>query len=184
MQEAVIFPRPEEVNIIATRNGKLTNIPGTEFRAALAPYKTEFRLYYSTSNGLSVRTSGDTTATPISVFKMGSQKNPYGGEDPIWVAFATCFNVYQENVINTFEDITHDTYFQARLIDSNATPPGPDENIGFLVQLIGTKTTQFIDDTTSQGDSYDVVLPPSHSERVFVMQKNKVKPEFWTPHDG
>lgn len=38
MKETVIFPDPQDVNIIATRNGELTQIPGLQFRAPVAPY--------------------------------------------------------------------------------------------------------------------------------------------------
>lgn len=39
MKEHVIFPEPQDVNILATRKGELTQIPGTEFRAPIVPFE-------------------------------------------------------------------------------------------------------------------------------------------------
>lgn len=38
MKEAVIFSDPQDVTILATRKGELTQIPGSEFRAPITPF--------------------------------------------------------------------------------------------------------------------------------------------------
>ncbi len=178
MQEAVIFSKPEEVNIIATRNGELTNIPGTEFRAPVAPFKTQFRFYFSRTWGPCIYTDADTTAIPIALFE--KQMNRDGTS--MWKAFAKCYKAYAEE-LQEEEDARHATMFQAQLVSASATPPDSDEEIGLLVQLIGNKTTQFIDDTASSGGTYsNVILPPSYSERVFVKVKNGIDPSFYEPY--
>ena len=185
MQEAVIFPKPEEVNIIATRNGELTNIKGTEFRAPLAPYRTEFEFQYSSVYGLYVNTKNDTTAIPISVFKWVGIPNMTGDTIYKWESFATCVNAYERYEDDSDEFTWTSTYFQGQLISPTATPPAQGEDIGFLVQLIGNKSTQHIDDTGNTGswmDPVSIILPPSHSERVFVKVKGKMDPGYWTPY--
>ena len=185
MQEAVIFPKPEEVNIIATRNGELTKIKGTEFRAPLAPYKTGFEFGYSSSFGLYFNTTNDTTAIPISVFKWEGVPSMSGDTIYKWGAFAACFNVYEKYEDDADENTWTTTCFKAQLKSSTATPPAVGEEIGFLVQLIGNKSTQHIDDignSNNWSDNYNIILPPSHSERVFIKRTNKLAPEFWTPY--
>ena len=178
MQEAVIFPKPEEVNIIATRNGELTNIKGTEFRAPLAPFKTQFRFNAGSSSGPIIYTDTDTTAIPIVLFK----GVPNRAGEISWEAFATCFNAYETTLVSD-QDATHKTAFEAQLVKSSATPPDSDEEIGLIVQLIGNKTTQYIDDTAdSSGTFSDVILLPSYSQRVFVTAQNGIDPSFYKPY--
>lgn len=45
MKEAVIFPDPHNVSIIANRNGEIVQIPGTEFRAPVAPFAAWMEYY-------------------------------------------------------------------------------------------------------------------------------------------
>ena len=178
MQEAVIFPKPEEVNIIATRNGELTNIRGTEFRAPVEPFKTQFRFYASRSWGPCIYTDADTTAIPIALFEKFVNRDGKVS----WEAFATCFNAFEETLISE-ENAIHSTAFEAQFVDSSYSAPDSDEEIGLLVQLIGNKTTQYIDDTAiSGGSTTNVILPPSYSERVFVTAQNGIDPSFYKPY--
>ena len=171
MQEAVVFPRPEEVNIIATRNGELTNIKGTEFRAPLLPYKSKLKV--AAGKDPYIDTSSDVTAIPLGVFEKDSR-------DDQWNCFAACYNVYQSTIDRNF-DTWHRTFFRA-MLNQYKNPPESEDIVGILIQLIGNKTTQFIDDTGGGIGDYQVILPPSHSERFFLMQKNGFYDEFWTPY--
>ena len=173
MQEAVVFPRPEEVNIIATRNGELTNIPGTEFRAPLLPYKSKLR--FSAGKVAYIDTSSDVTPIPLGVFLKDSI-------DGKWECFAACYNVHQSLIEDSSDTGWQRTYFRAMLNQYKKAPEYGEVDIGILIQLIGNKTTQFIDDTGGGSGDYQVILPPSHSERFFLIQKNHFYDDFWTPY--
>ena len=186
MREAVIFPKPEEVNIIATRNGELTNIPGTEFRTPLAPYTT--KLWVSDNMNavrLSFYTSYDVTAIPLAIVR---GKSPYNGDDLTYYrTFAKPLDPYttvRDRSYVGYEDIDFPnfTQFGAELLQ-NESEPSPGDRIGYLLQLIGNKTTQIIDGFNNP-DQSDVILPPCYSERVLFWTKNPVTySKFWQPYE-
>ena len=172
MQEAVIFPKPEEVNIIATRNGELTNIPGTEFRTPLAPYQTLLRFNPAGMEPY-LLTDTDVTPIPISMFYESSG---------LKYTYAKCLNIFEER-LEIDDDKSKVTYFDAQLLKSKS-PPSTDR-IGLMVQLIGNKTTHILDhftDPPSSDDEAIVTLPPCHSERFLIVVANNINPAFYLPY--
>ena len=176
MREAVTFPKPEEVNIIATRNGELTNIPGTEFRTPLAPYKTQLwcgNYDHLDSKNLRLYTSYDVTCIPLAIVRGSTTSYTYYRTlakpiDP-HVGYRRLPSSYEEpdphspNVVE----------FGAKL-RSGEVAPATGDRIGFIVQLIGNKTTQIIDAFDSPSDPSEVILPPCYSERVLLWTKNPI----------
>ena len=174
MREAVSFPKPEEVNIIATRNGELTQIPGTEFRTPLAPYECKIDLYFGGSR-MGVIATEDITCIPLGIC-IPRTKHEYGLRSE-YDTIARPINVYEmENTSYASPDLTTLTLFGAKMLAGH-TPPENDDTIGVLAQFIGNKTTRYIDG----GDS--VILPPTHSERVLVWGQNTMRPDYWQPSD-
>ena len=170
MQEAVTFPKPEEVNIIATRNGELTNIPGTEFRTPLSPYITSLK-FWDKYLDIHFTSDDDVTVIPIAFYcKSGWQKLP----------FAKCVGTYEKIVSHSHVEMKA-TYFSAQLT-GEGSPPAINEELGVLVQLIGNKTTHEIDNFYEPSDEpFDIVLPPAHSERILLRVKNQIDPGWYLP---
>lgn len=79
MKEQVIFPEPQDVTILATRNGELTQIPGLEFRAPIVPFETDISVYWNTSSAyFSISHSDDVTVKVQSLCQMdGSRLRAY-----------------------------------------------------------------------------------------------------------
>ena len=190
MREAVTFPKPEEVNIIATRNGELTNIPGTEFRTPLAPYKTT--LWCGTgshdhlnADNLRLYTSYDVTCIPLALVRGNSSS---GGSLTSYRTFAKPIDPHLEEARQPGygeepdPDLPNIVEFGAKLTMGEAVPATGDR-IGFIVQLIGNKTTQVIDMFNSPDDPSEVILPPCYSERVLFWAKNPItRSSFWQPY--
>ena len=190
MREAVTFPKPEEVNIIATRNGELTNIPGTEFRTPLAPYKT--KLWCGTgshdhlnSSNLRLYTSYDVTCIPLAIVRGSS---PSSESLTYYRTLAMPVNPFLEEARRAsygddpYTDSPNIVQFGAKLTIGEVAPAKGDR-IGFIVQLIGNKTTQVIDMFNSPDDPSEVILPPCYSERVLFWAKNPItRSSFWQPY--
>jgi len=181
MREAVIFPKPEEVNIIATRNGVLTQIPGTEFRTPIAPYEThvEFHClsdYWGKDHTLEVHTNSEVTAIPLTMHEWNNSYNDY----------STIPTIFPQNVrINSGRGIDEEkiTRFKG-YAPGYRQPPVKGSKIAVLVQLIGNRSTLKYDASDDTGiTKCEVGLPYSHSELVLIGTVNQLEEDAWIMDD-
>ena len=148
MKEAVIFPDPQDVNIIATRNGELTQIPGTEFRAPIAPYRTQIKASWnSSSKRLELQYSTQVTVKVHGLY----QKNEYGFPIPFALPSEDSY------IEHTSSRIYNYTYWKEHPDSSSKPSPDSDKLMYVLAEIIGYKTVETIEVDRSNGAK--VLLP-------------------------
>ena len=193
MREAVSFPKPEEVNIIATRNGELTQIPGTEFRTPLAPFKTKIWVTSSDdtlndqdvnshprNDALYLKTSKDVSCIPLGICRF------FSSEPGKYRVIARALDIVEWVDWSEQREVTT-LKFRAEMLRGfkygDGSPyeqdkPEKDETLGILAQVTGNKHTQIVDST---GDPGEAILAPCYSERIVVKFINPLEQSsnFW-----
>ena len=182
MQEAVIFPEPQDVTILATRNGELTQIPGTEFRAPLQPFTAGIQYYWK---------PGDSKLNHSFIVKL-----PLNVQMRVHGMFNVNYFPTRYYLSGKVRE-THLNYYNSSLI--TASPPSISEWRTFfnpgserytpstndqtpyavLVEFYGYETVQTIAQTPTdtKDTTHSIYLPPTFGVMAWLETPNPMLPE-------
>ena len=135
MKEQVIFPEPQDVTILATRKGELTQIPGLEFRAPIVPYETDIKAYFNGFDGPNLRLTYD---DEISIKVNGLyQADRWDDLIPYAVPSEKSYSELGRSY----------TYWKQHPDNTNGDKPSsdPDTPMIVLAEILGHKTVETLD---------------------------------------
>ena len=173
MKEQVIFHEPQNVTILATREGKLTQIPGSEFRAPIAPHianiSAEWGDLTSTPQEAKLRIYHDTYTT-VKVLGL-FQQDRYG---TYRVALPdeskTHTNVKMND--NHLEKLVTWVYWKPSFLRDDK----PEDNLD-LMTLVEITSYNTLENLNEDGS---VLLPECYGTTAFIIRENPNYPsDYW-----
>ena len=173
MKEQVIFPEPQNVTILATREGELTQIPGSEFRAPVAPHSTYISAKWDTSTSpyeAKLRIYHD-TYTSVKVLGL-FQQNEYGVIKRVAQPDESKTNTDVEMNGVYLEGLATWVYWKPSFLKDDK--PEDDKDLMTLVEITSYNTLENLDKNGS------VLLPECYGTTAFIIRENpNYSSDYW-----
>lgn len=164
MKEQVIFPEPQNVTILATREGKLTQIPGSEFRAPIAPHEFQIDVDWSDSSEEPRLKFKHPLTVSIRVIGLFQQMPTYPIEI---VALPDESRSYSDILLDGYKPSGLKTFvYWKKAFSSKYTHPQPDTDLQTLVEITSYNTFENSDNDGT------MVLPECYGTTAFINREN------------
>lgn len=174
MKEQVIFPEPQNVTILATREGELTQIPGSEFRAPVAPHianiSAEWGSTSSTPQEAKLRIDHD-TYTSVKVLGL-FQQDEKGNIKRVAQPDESKTNTDVKMTAYYLEGLRTWVYWKPSFLKDDK--PIDDMDLMTLVEITSYNTLENLNKDGS------VILPECYGTTAFIIRENPNYPsDYW-----